>query len=134
MGSLNNRNPILLFSPICQRLREKKREFTKTNMDRWKLTRIYAICFWTEYEVVMLINDFVIIIIRMMNNFVFVQKPGEVNYQFKEPIDLNRNFTNSYMSSQVFIKKDSSVSSQSFLEGRSDYTGIDIPVSPNLAK
>jgi hypothetical protein len=38
------------------------------------------------------------------------------------------------MSNQIFIKKDSSVSSQSYLEGKTDYTGIDIPTSSNASK
>lgn len=69
-----------------------------------------------------------------MNNFVFAQKGYDSMYQPKDPIDFNRNFTNSYMSNQIFIKKDSSVSSQSYIDVKTDFTGIDLPMSPNLGK
>jgi hypothetical protein len=69
-----------------------------------------------------------------MNNFVFAQKGFDTMYQVKDPMDFNRNFTNSYMSNQIFIKKDSSVSSQSYIDVKTDFTGTDIPMSPNHGK
>lgn len=79
------------------------------------------------------------------NNFMFSPRPPlpplparEVvsAFSIKEPLDLNRNFTNNYIASQLFIRKDSEVSTQSYMEIRPDYLNVtaEKPSTPNPYK
>lgn len=81
-----------------------------------------------------------------MSNFGFPPKlpppyPASVTsveaFNFKETLDLNRNFTNNYIASQLFRNKDFEVSSQSYVDVRPEYyikNSANKPQSPNSSK